>query len=172
MPLQAACGPQCALVLGRRRAHAKQRVDLKARRNALMSLSDHHKATQAIFNKWIRLRDTIPFDLPCPSCGRLNNNLKWDAGHYLTRGGHPEHRYNPVNVAKQCTHCNRWNSGKQSEFRKGLVMRYGEAAVLELEGPSKPRKYTVEELQAIQKTCKLEIKRLESLRNQPPDGDF
>ena len=46
----------------------------------LMTLSDHFKATQIVFNKYIRLRDK---DKPCISCGAKAGTYTITAGHYF-----------------------------------------------------------------------------------------
>ena len=150
--LQKVCGPVCAL------AHAKakesrqrkaiekvERREIKVRKQRLKSRADYLRETQAIFNQWIRLRDAAE---PCISCGRHHDG-QYHAGHYRTVASAPELRFEPLNVWKQCAPCNNHKSGDIVNYRANLVNKLGAAQVDWLEGPHEPKKYTIEDLQAL-----------------------
>lgn len=161
--LQTFCSPSCGLFLSKR-IQAKERKDLnkthrketKLAKERLLTRSDHLKRCQVIVNRWVRLRDK---DLPCISCG--TTEAKWDAGHYRSVGAAPELRFEPTNIAKQCMRCNSWRSGSAIEYRLGLIKRIGIEKVEWLEGPHEPKKYTVDEIRAIESHYKAEIKKLQ-----------
>lgn len=152
---QAVCGEiDCAIAHGQSekgRAIASKalaevgRREIKVRKEALKSRSDHMKDTQQAFNEWVRHRDAA---LPCVSCGRHHEG-KYDAGHYRTVGSNPALRFEPLNCHKQCVPCNQHKSGNVVEYRINLVLRIGIVNVEWLEGPHEPQKYTVEELKAL-----------------------
>ncbi|RML58335.1 Bacteriophage lambda NinG [Pseudomonas syringae pv. pisi] len=152
---QAVCGEiDCAIAHGQSekgRAIAGKalaevgRREIKVRKEALKSRSDHMKDTQTAFNAWIRERDAA---LPCVSCGRHHQG-KYDAGHYRTVGSNPALRFEPLNCHKQCVPCNQHKSGNVVEYRLELVRRIGIVNVEWLEGPHEPQKYTVDELKAL-----------------------
>lgn len=152
---QAVCGEiDCAIAHGQSekgRAIAGKalaevgRREIKVRKEALKSRSDHMKETQRAFNEWVRHRDAA---LPCVSCGRHHQG-KYDAGHYRTVGSNPALRFEPLNCHKQCVPCNQHKSGNVVEYRITLVLRIGAEKVDWLEGPHEPQKYTVEELKAL-----------------------
>ena len=152
---QAVCGEiDCAIAHGQSekgRAIAGKalaevgRREIKIRKEALKSRSDHMKDTQTAFNAWIRERDVA---LPCVSCGR-DHQGQWHAGHFRSAGGHPELRFEPLNVWKQCAPCNTHKSGDLVNYRAELVRRIGVVNVEWLEGPHEPQKYTIEELKAL-----------------------
>ena len=152
---QAVCGEiECAIAHGQSekgRAIAGKalaevgRREIKVRKEALKSRSDHMKDTQQAFNEWVRHRDAA---LPCVSCGRHHEG-KYDAGHYRTVGSNPALRFEPLNCHKQCVPCNQHKSGNVIEYRIELVRRIGIVNVEWLEGPHEPQKYTVEELKAL-----------------------
>lgn len=152
---QAVCGEiECAIAHGQSekgRAIAGKalaevgRREIKVRKEALKSRSDHMKDTQQAFNEWVRHRDAA---LPCVSCGRHHEG-KYDAGHYRTVGSNPALRFEPLNCHKQCVPCNQHKSGNVIEYRLELVRRIGIVNVEWLEGPHGPQKYTVEELKAL-----------------------
>ena len=156
-PMQAVCGPRCAIQDARKRADKDRRRDTKVRREALKTLSDHHRDTQAVFNKWVRLRDE---GQPCISCQR-STSAKRNAGHYLAVGSHPELRYHSDNCHSQCEHCNSWKSGNQAEYRPNLIDKIGQERVDILEGPHDAKQYRVDDLKEIQRFYKAEIKALE-----------
>lgn len=81
---------------------------------------------QDAFNKWIRERDK---DKGCISCGADVS----EAGHYFSAGHYSALRFNEVNTNGQCTRCNCFLSGNLIRYRQGLVKRYGEKKVNELE---------------------------------------
>lgn len=149
---QAVCSPACAIIdAPRNQAKARkalaqvERREIKIRKEALKSRSDHMKDTQQAFNEWVRHRDA---SLPCVSCGRHHEG-KYDAGHYRTVGSNPALRFEPMNCHKQCVPCNQHKSGNVVEYRLELVRRIGIVNVEWLEGPHEPQKHTIEELKAL-----------------------
>ena len=100
---------------------------------------------QKVFNTWIRKRDSGE---PCISCGSFNGN---QAGHYFPVKGYSVLRYDEVNVNLQCAACNMYKHGNPQEYRKGLVRKYGEDVVKELEERSSVRvfKWDREQLEQI-----------------------
>lgn len=109
--------------------------------------SHWRKKAQASFNKFIRLRD---HSQGCISC-RKPFNSKYDAGHYRSTGAHPELRFSELNNNGQCVHCNQHLSGNLIDYRIGLIDKIGLDKVEWLEGPHKPKRYTIEELKEIHK---------------------
>src|SRR5690349_4806618 len=105
------CGPVC------RRLKKKDK---------LVPLPKLKARAEKIFNSWIRSRDQ---GKPCISCGAPANQ----AGHYFPVKQFSALRYNELNVNLQCAYCNCYCHGNQAMYRIGLVKRYGELAVEELE---------------------------------------
>lgn len=76
--------------------------------------------------------------------------------HYLSRGSHPELRFNEDNCHKQLKSC---NGGSSKYARKGrtvaegyrarLIEKIGLERVEALEGPHEARRYSIEDLKAI-----------------------
>lgn len=143
-PLQVACSVQCAITHAFTIKAKRERKEHKERKQAAKTRSQWLKECQAVFNRWVRLRDA---DRPCISCG--TTEAKWDAGHYRSVGSNPALRFEPLNNHKQCAQCNQHKSGNAIEYRIGLVARIGIAAVEWLEGPHQPKKYTVDDLKQI-----------------------
>lgn len=131
---------------------------------------------QKVVNQFVRMRD---IGKPCPSCGRSEVEVEqdaigktggaWDAGHYLSRGSHPELRFCLDNLARQCKSCNggsgnyaRKNHEVQKCFRIELINRIGLERVEWLEGPHEPLKITIPEIQTLIAEYKAKIKQLES----------
>lgn len=149
---QRVCGWVCGLAIApanqdrARKALADvERKEIKVRREKLKSRADHLKDTQTAFNAWVRERDVGE---PCISCGRHHNG-QWQAGHFKSVGGHPELRFEPLNVWRQCAPCNTHKSGDLLNYRVELIKRIGVEKVEWLEGPHEPKRHTIEELKAM-----------------------
>lgn len=130
----------------------------KERKEALKTLRDWKKDAQTWVNKYVRMRDDA---LPCISCGRHHQG-QYHAGHYLSRGAHPELSLELRNIHKQCAPCNNHLSGNQVKYRFGLIERYGVEYVEWLEGPHEPKKTTIDDCKAIIAEMKLLIKGLKN----------
>lgn len=103
------------------------------------------KKAQSVFNAWIRRRDQ---NRGCISCG----GPVQQAGHYFSAGHYPALRFNEINCNGQCVRCNRFLSGNLINYRIGLVRRYGEKLVGELERAAslkKQKRWTNFELKKI-----------------------
>jgi hypothetical protein len=101
--------------------------------------------TQKVFNAYIRARDK---ELGCISCGGLVEQ----AGHYHSQGHHSSLRYDLVNTNGQCKRCNMFLHGNLIKYRQGLVERYGESVVLDLEdraNRNRIKKWTRDELETL-----------------------
>ncbi|WP_145256974.1 recombination protein NinG [Pseudomonas sp. DE0157] len=156
---QKVCSPACALAMAKdlklqkvaAKAITKQkRQDLQERREKLKTKGEHLREAQAAFNAYIRERDRLA-GYACISSGRpldWNGNAV-DAGHYRSTGAAPHLRFDESNCHAQSKHDNRYLSGNVAEYRLGLIQRIGLAAVEALEADQAPRRYTIEDLQAI-----------------------
>ena len=111
---------------------------------------------QAAFNAYIRARDC---KLNCISCGREHTG-QYHAGHYRSRGAHPELRFEELNCHKQCAPCNNHLSGNISNYRPALIDKIGLDKVDWIEGPHEPKKYTCSELKEIELKYKAKLKEL------------
>jgi len=93
-----------------------------------VSKSDMISLAQSMFNRYIRERDK---ELMCISCGE-RGDVEYHAGHFLSRGSHPEYRFNEWNCQKQCAHCNVTLVGNQKAYDVNLRKRIGEERVVSL----------------------------------------
>lgn len=140
----------------RRRRQALNETNLKWQKARLA------KAVHAL----VKLLDALE---PCIVCGgfECGNSTEWDAGHYLTKAAHPELKFDPRNIFKQCSPTNTASSGNRNgeasirqKFENNIIARYGMAHLLWLKGYHPPRKYTCDELAAMWKEVNNEVKRL------------
>lgn len=169
-PFRNWCGIECALSIARtaqdkarakkqakairehRDKHKAARKEVKKRKEALKTKGQWTKEAQTAFNKFIRARD---HGKPCISCGALNP-IGWDAGHFMTVGGHPELRFTEINCHRQCGSCNR---GGEKYFRKAptvakqyerqLRERIGNEKVDWLKGSHEPLHLSIDDIKAI-----------------------
>lgn len=106
---------------------------MKVKKKKSESLSALLGKAQNAFNKWVRERDHYK---GCISCGATVT----EAGHYFSRGHYSALRFNEVNVNGQCTRCNCFMHGNLINYRQGLVRKYGETTVQQLELSANLRK--------------------------------
>ncbi len=86
-----------------------------------------------IFSLFIRQRDADSNGvIRCISCGAFRLWRSADNGHYLKRQ-HMATRFNEINCNGQCKPCNGFEQGNNQNYRIGLVKKYSEKAVQELE---------------------------------------
>lgn len=141
---------------------AKERAELKARKDAAARIQDLHAAAQKSFNAWVRKRDE---KLPCISCGAPPPDARdlhagRDAGHFRSVGSAGHLRYTEDNVHGQCVYCNQFGAGRAVEYRIGLIERIGVARVEALETNNRIHKWTREELASIRDTYRAKLKAL------------
>jgi hypothetical protein len=153
-PFEVWCSSDCAIAIWRAREAKKEAQELRKRREAIKPRSKWVQEAQAAVNAWIRYRDR---ELPCVSCGRMHQG-QWHAGHYLSTGARPELRFDEANLHKQCSACNTHLSGNLVLYRAELIRRIGLAEVERLEGPSSPKKYTIQELKAVRDDYRARLK--------------
>jgi len=145
--LQPTCGQiPCAMTYGRKQQEKARKITDKAFKKKVRDndRSWHIKTLQIEFNKFIRLRDK---GNDCISCGKSPKKI--NAGHYRSTGAAPELRFNESNVHLQCEPCNSYMSGNIENYRKNLISKIGLSAVIGLEGPHEPKKYTIDELKGM-----------------------
>jgi hypothetical protein len=131
--------------------HTKKKKELKDN-----DKSFRDKQAQSAFNAYIRARDA---DYNCISCGR-NHSGQYHAGHFRSRGAHPELRFEELNCHKQCAPCNNHLSGNISNYRPALIAKIGQNKVDWIEGPHEIVKYTCADLKAIELKYKSKLKQL------------
>lgn len=163
------CNPDCAYNHARAiqakkasKDASEQRKRDRERLKQLKTRSQWLAEAQAAFNKFIRMRDA---QKNCISCGGKLGE-KYDAGHYKSRGAHPELRFEELNTHAQCVRCNQHLSGNLINYRKGLLIRIGEKKIEWLEGNHEPLKLTIPEIQELIKTYKQRCKELPSSSDQ------
>jgi len=158
-PMQRVCSGDCAISLAvstrgkaEKVAKVKERKEDKAKRESMKTRADYIKEAQKAFNLYVRTRDAKK---PCICCGKPLAveavGGGFDCGHYRSVGSAPHLRFDERNVHGQTKQCNRWGAGRAVDYRLGLIARIGLEAVEALEADQAPRKYTIEELQAIKK---------------------
>ena len=143
-----------------RKTIQRKKEHKKALKESLMSISELEKQAKTVFQKYVRLRDK---DLPCISCGKLNCK-DWAGGHYFPAGVYSGLIFDERNCHKQCnSHCNMYLSGNLINYRIGLIKRFGEDFVNELESEANEKrnyKYTRDELKEIKENFQGKINEL------------
>lgn len=113
----------------KKRAKQEWNKEKKVLKEKLKTLSEYEKDARVWFQKWIRKRDE---SLPCISCGR-STAKQWDGGHFYKAEIYSGLIFDENNCHKQCSQCNDLYSGNELAYREGLIKRYGEGYVKDLE---------------------------------------
>ncbi len=132
----------------------QEKAELKEK---LKTLGEYEKEARIVFQKWIRMRDTMQ---PCISCGTFDSP-QFDAGHFYSANQFSGMIFNEDNVHKQCSYCNDYLSGNILAYREGLIKRYGLEFVERLErqkDSGRNYKYTKPELIEIKNKYKQLLK--------------
>lgn len=138
--------------------NASERESHKAAKAKVKTKGEHMREAQAVFNKWIRLRDA---GQPCISCG-TTADVQYAAGHFRTTAAAPALRFEPLNVHLQCNrYCNMALSGNLLAYKPNLIKKIGEEAVAWLEGPHEPKRYTIPDLIEIKAKYRKLIREIE-----------
>lgn len=145
-------------------AQKAERKQLRARKQALKTKPQWKAEAQAVFNRYVRLRDA---GKPCISCGATPAQKfggTMDCGHYRTRGSASHLAFNLHNTAAQCVRCNRDQAGAQKAFEQGLIVRIGLEKVEAINNDNRTRTFTKEYYQRIKSIFTRKARRLEKRR--------
>jgi hypothetical protein len=93
---------------------------------------NYKKELDEVFAEYIRLRDSNGDTFRCISCGQVKPMSQCQCGHYISRA-HMATRFDEKNCNGQCVSCNIFKSGNVVEYRFGLIDKYGEEVVNQLE---------------------------------------
>lgn len=125
------------------------------KKEELKTVRDWMNEAQAMFNKYIRLRDK---GRPCVSCLKPYQD-NFQAGHFYSSGGHKVITFNELNVFSQCVQCNMHLSGNLNEYRKNITKRITPYQLEVLDSLAhETKKYTVDELRNLIELYKEKIK--------------
>jgi len=155
---QVVCGYKCAIVhsnnlkaIKQKKEWNVQKADLRAK---LKTLGKYEAEAKTSFQKWVRMRDEA---LPCISCGVKETEL-FDGGHYFKAELFSGLIFDERNCHKQCRKCNRFLNGNELQYRSGLIKRYGQQYVEQLESESdSKRDYKFSKAELIAKKIKFDI---------------
>jgi len=90
------------------------------------------------FAEYIRLRDAPDGYGMCISCNKPipypNGTGAWHAGHFYPRSTtYAALYFHEKNTNGQCRHCNTYLEGNTEMYRRGLIQKYGEGVIEELD---------------------------------------
>lgn len=152
--LHVLCSGACAITDMNAKKAKREAKELSVRKKetkekliAIKTITEWLREVQRHCNRYVRLRDA---NEPCISCGTVNPNIKYDAGHYRTSKAAPQLRFNTDNIHKQCSNnCNVHLSGNIFNYRPRLIKKIGLARVEALENNNELHRYTIEEAKAL-----------------------
>jgi hypothetical protein len=93
---------------------------------------DHKKTLQKEINELARMIDQHCEYTSCIDCGKdLTNQIH--GSHYKNVQGHENIRFNLLNIHSSRSECNKYHGGRKDGYEKGLVQRYSQDALNEIE---------------------------------------
>ena len=129
------------------------------------TISKQLAEAQVIFNKYIRLRDSLSTtELPdmcrCISCGSITPKEKLNAGHFRTTGSSSVLRFNEKNVNGQCIRCNKYLHGNLGAYAIELDKKYGSGTAESLQYNHEIKMWKSWEIDEIKEEYKRKYKEL------------
>ena len=121
------------------------------------------------FSRYIRLRDCDENGIgTCCTCGVMKPVKQMDCGHFIKRQ-HMATRFSEYNCAIQCKRCNAFEQGRNEDFERYLIKRWGEDRVnlLKLPQTRKTTKYDINYLAVYYKQKVNELERSKNLKLWP-----
>lgn len=127
-------------------ARAQHRAD----KERVKKRSEWYDQLQTLVNQYVmHVRDV---GKPCCTCGTNKPDIKYDAGHRISRGSSPELRFVLSNIHKQCAmRCNVYGSGKRAEYNEFIIATYGQEHYDWLNGPHPSLKHQFPHYEDIKK---------------------
>jgi len=165
--VQMACSPKCAYAYSKRRDAEKKEEDSVSLAKAMKekkqrkTLSSEIQKTQKLVNKYVRLRDK---GKPCIS-QNIAYKKDFDAGHLFSKNTYSAIRFNLDNIHGQSIYANRYLEGDFDNYLINLPNRIGKERVealkqLAAECKRTTKKWTIAELEEIQRDIKQKLKQL------------
>lgn len=156
---QKVCGYKCAGAFAKLESERKYKAETVVMRKAIADKDRPLwiKKAQTAFNAFIRARDA---GLPCISCGVPDGQGKRNACHFRPAGVNTALRFDESNVNGGCERCNTYQSGNLVGYRIGLIKKAGLERVEWLEANHEIRKWTIDELKAIEAEYKAKLRQL------------
>ena len=104
---------------------------------ALITIPKLTAKAQKVFNAYIRQRDSQDGYFTCISCGQVKDTSQLNAGHFAPVKGGSALRFDEFNVNGECISCNGFDEFHLIGYRRNLINKIGEGAVLYLEQNAK-----------------------------------
>jgi hypothetical protein len=102
------------------------------KRKKLKSLSSLENKLDRVFSTYIRKRDADEGGtVSCVTCGRLMFWKEAHCGHFIKRQ-HRSVRWDERNAAVQCPRDNAYMGGRQDDFARYVIQKYGQQTFDEL----------------------------------------
>lgn len=140
------------------KAKAERAAD-KLRKEQGMPLKDRLKATEALVNRYVVLRDRHDGCISCEKGAHWDG--VWHASHFKSVGSNSALRYNLWNIHKSCSQCNVFRAGNIAVYEPRLVQKIGAEKVEFLKHADRSKIYTTEYLMRLSAIMRRKIKRLE-----------
>jgi hypothetical protein len=144
VPLGVYCTLECASEHSLAKSKAKAKARIVSNAKAIRSKQAADKRKVRTREEWFNILGKLVNQYvnhvrdagkPCCTCGKTSD-VKYDAGHYRSRGACKELRFELTNIHRQCSvNCNQHGSGMRHEYREFIINKYGKDHLDWLDGP-------------------------------------
>jgi hypothetical protein len=126
-PLQSVCSITCGIERAHELNKKKREKELKDKVKVMRvnaKATTYKKYLQDEINLLSRKIDA-KFEFNCIDCGKAFSEQQVDACHLISRKKNGTLKYNLHNLHSGHNHCNVYNPEHESNYKKGLILRYG-----------------------------------------------
>lgn len=170
-PLVQVCGVSCAVAISKKKLAEKEKKEWSKEKREisekLKTLSDYKKEAKIFFQHWIRIRD-VSAGYSCISCGAKITIPTSDGSHFFNANQFSGLVFDEMNCHASCQKCNRFEGGRLLDYRHGLIARYGNDYLAQLESKKeagRDYKWTKQELIDIKVKYQKLITKFKASRN-------
>lgn len=140
-------------------------VTIRKRKIKTKSRSQLVKELDAIFSRYIRLRDADKNGIcSCITCGEKIHRKNIQNWHFITRGNY-KYRRSVVNCWSQCMPCNIYKSGNYIAYTLAMIWKYWEWIVREMQEDKELVKISTPEIREMIEKYKYEIELLMKVKD-------
>ncbi len=153
------CDISCATNYAYKNKEKGKKIKHREQKKAIKTKAQWLAELQALFNKYVRLRDAND---GCISCDKPYDwQGQWHASHYYSRGHSAYLRFNLWNVHKSCSVCNSRLSGNIGAYTPRLIEKIGKDKASWLKDhKSTPKSFDIEWIERAIKITRKAIKRV------------
>jgi hypothetical protein len=122
-----------SIIKAKKEVSKSDKSELRQQKKDIMSKSEYEKILQALINSIVRMTDIDRGCISCEHGWKTTFTRQRHAGHRYTTKAYPAIRFNLFNIFLQCSICNNYLSGNETNYDKGLKEHWGSEYIEKLE---------------------------------------